>query len=120
MPTTAQDRDRRGPLAALLILLSLFLAAGTAAAGSDVRGPAARFGSNRHNASTALLPPGARNLADDEMSGAGDDPSPVPSAPGIVTERLWERPLAEVASPERGSVPRPPSASYRARAPPAS
>lgn len=120
MPTTAQDRVSRGPLAALLILLSLLLAAGTAAASDDLRAPAARLGSSRHNMATGLLPPGARNPSDDEMSGAGADPSLLSSGPGIVTERLWARPLAEAPSQERGSVPRTPSSSYRARAPPAS
>jgi hypothetical protein len=119
--TTAQDRASRGPLAALLILLSLLLSAGTAAAaGGDVRGPAARLGSSRHGASTALLPPGARNPLDDEISGSDGDPSLLPPGPAVVTERLWARPLAKAPSLEPGSVPVPPSASYRARAPPAS
>ena len=120
MPTTAQDRVSRGPLAALLILLSLFLSAGTAAASDDIRAPAARLGSSRHGASTALLPPGTRDPLDDELPGAGADPSLLPPAPGIVTERLWARPLAGARPRERGPAPRPPSASYRARAPPAS
>jgi hypothetical protein len=121
VPSTAQDRDRRGPLAALLILLSLFLAAETAAAASyDVRPPAARLGSSRPGPSAALLPPGTRNSLDDEIAGAGGDPSLLPPAPGIVTERLWARPLAEAPSETQGAVERPPSASYRARAPPAS
>jgi hypothetical protein len=121
VPTTAQDRDRRGPFAALLILLSLLLGAGTAAAtGYDVQPPAARLGSTRHGATTALLPPGTRNPLDDEASGPGADPSLLPSTPGIVTERLWARPRAEAPSEEWAEVPQLPSASYRPRAPPAS
>jgi hypothetical protein len=121
VPSTAQDRDRRGPFAALLILLSLLLASGPAAAAvDDVRAPAARLGSSRQAAATALLPPGTRNPFDDEISGPGDDPGLLPSRPGIVTERLWARPPAEAPSHEWGAVPQPPGASYRARAPPAS
>jgi hypothetical protein len=121
VPTAAQDRVRTGPLAALLIFLSLFLAAGTsAAAGDDLRAPAARLGSGRHAASNALLPTGARNPSDDESSGTGADPSLLPSPPAIVTERLPARPPAESRSEAPGAVPRPPAASYRARAPPAS
>jgi hypothetical protein len=119
VPTTAQDQVRTGPLAALLILLSLFLAAGSGAAGDDLRAPAARLGAGRHVSSTALLPAGARNPSDDEMSGTGADPSLLPPPPGIVTERLSARPAAEPAAAEPGSIRRAPSASYRARAPPA-
>jgi hypothetical protein len=121
VPTRAQDRVSRGPLAALLVLLSLFLSAGTAAAaGDDIRAPAARLGSSRHGTATALLPPGTRNPLDDETSDAGGDPPLLPSGPGIVTERLWARPAAEAPSVTAAEIPRPPNASYRARAPPAS
>ena len=119
MPSPAQDRDRRGPLAALLILLSLFLTSGTAAAGYDVQDPASRLGSGRQGTATALLPPGIRNPLDDETSNGESGPTLLPSGPGIVTERLWARPLAGAPSLAFGEVPRPSSASYRARAPPA-
>lgn len=120
MPTTAQDRVGRGPLAALLIFLSLFLAAGTAAAaGADPRIPAARPGPSRHGTAAALLPPATRNALDDEAYGAGDGPAVLASAPSIVTERLWARPPAEARSGATPAAPRPAAASYRARAPPA-
>lgn len=119
MPKTAQDRVSRGPLAALLILLSLLLSSGSATAGIDIRSPAARPGSSRHSPATAVLASGTRNALDDETPGAGAGPSLLPSAPGIVTERLWERPRAEAASGAWAAVPRPASAAYRARAPPA-
>src|SRR5687768_4765301 len=115
----AQDRIRRGPFAALLILLSLVLgSAGAAAAGHDVRGPAARPGSSRH-AAAALLPSATRNTLDDEVRRDGTGSLP-PSAPGIVTETLWARPPAKAASAAWSAVPGPAGAPYRARAPPAS
>lgn len=121
MPTSAQDRVRRGPFAALLILLSLLLgSANAAAAGSDIQAPASRLGSSRQGNATALLPPGARNPLDDETSGGGTGPTLLPSTPGIVTERLAARPLAEAPPRAPAAVPGPPSAAYRARAPPAS
>lgn len=117
MPMPAQDRMSRGPFAALLILLSLLLGSASAAAGSDLRAPGARAGSSRNGAATALLPSGPRNSLDDEASGEGA--SLPPSGPGIVTEILWARPLAEAPSAARSAIPRPAGAPYRARAPPA-
>jgi hypothetical protein len=120
VPTTAHDRIRRGPLAALLLFLSLFLTAGTAAANSHSPASAARLGPSRHGSATALLPAGTRNPLDDEASSAGAGPAVAPSGPALVTERLWERPGAEAPSYGWAAVPRPAGASYRARAPPAS
>ena len=120
MPTTAQDRNRGGPLAALLILLSLFLTSATATAVSyDFQAPASRLGSSRQGAATALLPPGARNPLDDETSGGGTSPSLLSSGPDIVTERLWARPRSDAESSALDQVQQPASAPYRARAPPA-
>jgi hypothetical protein len=121
VPTPAQDRVRRGPFAALLILLSLLLgSANAAAAGGDVRAPASRLGSSRQGSATALLPSGTRNPLDDEASGGGTGPSLLPPTPGIVTERLSTRPEAEAPTRARSAVPGLRIASYRARAPPAS
>ena len=120
MPKPAQDRVRRGPFAALLILLGLFLTSGpSAAAGFDLRAPTSRLGSSRPGAAAALLPSGARNPLDDEASGAGAGPTLLPFRPVVVTERLAGRPSAEAGSEASAAAPRPPSASYRARAPPA-
>lgn len=120
MPKAAQDRIRRGPFGALLILLSLFLGSATAtAAAADFRGPAARLGSARPATAPALLPPGTRNLLDDEAPRSGLGPVLPPSRPGILTGRLSTRPSAETASDARAALPRPATASYRARAPPA-
>lgn len=117
MPKTAQDRVRKGPFAALLILLSLVLGSATAAAGADLRGPSARLGPARHNSGAALLPSPARSSPDDDAPGSG--PSLLPSGPGIVTERLAARPSADFLPFDRSDVARPASANYRARAPPA-
>ena len=117
MPSAAQDRVRRGPLAALLILFGLLLSSGPAAAGSGLREPAVRLGPARQAASTAILPPGTRNPLDDEASGAGAFLPP--SATGIVTAFLWSRPAAEAPSGAFAALPEPARASYRARAPPA-
>jgi hypothetical protein len=119
VPTTAQEKVSRAPLAALLILLSLFLSSGTAAAGADFRAPA-RLGPSRHNIAAAVLPSGSRNPLDDELSGAPADANLPPSRPVIVTERLWARPLTESRFAPWAAIPRPAGAAYRARAPPAS
>lgn len=121
MPTAAQDRVRKVPLAALLILLSLVLgSANAAAAGSDLREAASRLGSTRQGAAAALLPPTTRNLLDDDEAGAGAGPWVLPSTPGIVSERLPARPAAEAVPQSRSEIPAPARAAYRARAPPAS
>lgn len=121
MPTRAQDRVGRGPLAALLVLLSLFLASGTSVSASDdLRAPASRLGSSRPGAAAALLPSGTRNPLDDEISGGGAGPTLLPSEPGIVTERLWARPRAEAPSAASAVVRPAAGGPYRARAPPAS
>jgi hypothetical protein len=120
VPSTAQDRDRKGPVAALLILLSLFLTSGTAAANADIRAPSARLGSGRHGPSAALLLPGTRDSLDDESLGSGADPSLPPPSPAVATERLWAGPQAEFPPRTQSRAPRPATAAYRARAPPAS
>jgi hypothetical protein len=119
VPTTAQDRTGRGPFAALLILLSLFLTSGTATAGQDLRAPA-RLGSSRQAAASAIVPTATRNPLDDEPAGTGADPSVPPSAPGVVSVRLWTRPAVEGPAAAWAAIPRPAAAAYRARAPPAS
>jgi hypothetical protein len=100
--------------------LSLFLTSATAAgAGQDYRAPA-RLGSSRHAAASAVVPSGTRNPLDDEAFGPDTDSSVPPSAPRIVTGRLWTRPSLEGKSAVWAAIPRPAVASYRARAPPAS
>lgn len=118
MPTRAQDRTGRGPFAALLILLSLFLGPAASAAGADLNNSAPRLGSSRQGPSAALLPAGTRNPFDDERPDS--DSGPLPAAPRLVTERLWTRPPAGYPSAGQAATPRPATTSYRARAPPAS
>ncbi len=120
MPKTAQDRTGRAPLAALLILLSLFLAGGTAAAGSSSQAPDARLGAGRHAAPTALLPAPNRTHPDDEVPRSGTGPFALPSAPAPVTQSLWTRPSAGFPTGVPAAAPRAPSSPYRSRAPPAS
>jgi hypothetical protein len=119
VPMTAQDRVRRVPLGALLFLLSLFLGSAAAASGSDLREPLARLGSSRHGPATALLQSGNRNSPDDRALGTGGGCCLPPCGPGVVTQRLSARPLAEPSSGRSVARPRPTYPSYRARAPPA-
>lgn len=120
MPRPAQDRIGRGPFGALLILLSLLVGSGTfAAAGFDLRQSSTRLAPSRQAATAALLPSAIRNSSDEDKSGAGADASLPPSAPGLVTRRLWTRPLDAPSTRDEAVRPRPATASYRARAPPA-
>jgi hypothetical protein len=120
VPTTAQDRVRRGPFAALLILLSLLLSSGVdSAAGSGLRDPLARLAPSRNGAGTALLLSATRNPLDDETTGPEGGPFLAPSEPIPVTDLLWARPVAGAEARDRLSGPKPATASYRARAPPA-
>ena len=120
MPTPAQDRTTGGPLAALLILLSLLLGSAASASAADLQGPSTRLGSSRGGPSTALLPAGTRNPLDDEAPGPDVGSGlPPPAAPGLVAEGLWSRPGAGFTARESAPPRRAPAASYRARAPPA-
>jgi hypothetical protein len=112
----AQDRMQRGPLAALLILLGLFLGSGPAAATtSGFAAPAAR--AERQGAAAAYLGSASRSTLDDEKVGAG--PLVLPSHPRLVTDRLWTRQGAGFPVPAADQPPRPSLLLYRARAPPA-
>ena len=120
MPMTAQVRVRRVPIRALLILLGLFLSSGAAAsAGNELREPLARLGPSRQGAATALVPSGNRDGLDDEALGAGGNSSLPPCGPDVVTRLLWARPLVDAPLGRFVRPPRPGSAAYRARAPPA-
>ena len=121
MPATVHHRVRRGPFGALLILLSLLLSTGTAAAGgNDIRASLARLGQSRHGAAATILPFGTRNSLDDEAPGTGGGSAVPSTGPSLVTQILWTRPLGDAPSSDRAALPRPAGASYRARAPPAS
>ena len=119
MPKPAQDRYQRGPIAALLILLGLFLGSGPAAAtGAGIAQPAARMAAGRPG-QAALLHASARSLLDDEAPDGRDRPLLRPARPDIVTLFLSARPHSGLA--EAADLVRPPPGDflYRARAPPA-
>jgi hypothetical protein len=115
----AQTRVRTSPLAALLILLSLVLGAGGAAAtAGDGLDPAARAGRDRDGAAVALFRAPDRNRLPDEGPGPDTAPFAPPRPPRIVTGLLGARPAAtpEAAAPLPRPAPR--TVAYRARAPP--
>lgn len=119
VPKAAQDRIVRGPFGALLILLSLLMGSGTAAAaGFDVRQPV-RLGASRQSAAVGLLPSSIRTSSDEDELASGSGGSVPPSAPHLVTESLPVRPAAEPSFPADKVQAERPAASYRARAPPA-
>jgi hypothetical protein len=120
VPKPAQDRLQRGPLAALLILLGLFLGSGTATANvAGLAAPAARSAQGRQGSASALLQSSLRATLDDEAADGGTPPPILASAPSLVSETGWTRPLAH--SPAETAVPRSLRGAffYRARAPPA-
>jgi hypothetical protein len=119
VPKAAQDRIVRGPFAALLILLSLLVGSGTAAAaGFDLRQSAPRLGPSRQTASVGLLPV-VRNSPDEDSCAGASAGSVPPTAPGLVTRGLWTRPAAGHATVREAAPAKRSNASYRARAPPA-
>jgi hypothetical protein len=120
VPRWAHHEDRRGPFAALLILIGLLFSAGSVSAGGIVgRDASARLGPLRQGSATSLV-----HAADGATLAAEDSGTDAPSflrppRPRIVVERLASRPAqprAVAASPAR---PASPAAPYRARAPPA-
>jgi hypothetical protein len=119
VPTTAHDRIGTGPLAALLILLSLLLGSGGPVAGaSELRAPGSRLGAGRQAATALVLPSAIRTSAEDAASESGDESSTPPGAPALVGEPRWSRPPFPSSGP--AALPRAANESYRARAPPAS
>lgn len=119
MPKSAQDRIVRGPFGALLILLSLLVGSGTAAAaGFDLRQSAPRLGPSRQASAVGLLPV-VRNSPDEDSSARASGGCVPPAAPGLVTQRLWTRPAAGPATLREAAPAGRLNVSYRARAPPA-
>ena len=120
MPRWAHEGDRRGPLAALLILVGLLFSAGSvSAAGTSVRDASARLGQARSGSASASVRTSEWSILSDE-SGAPDTDSFVPpSPPRLVVEPLAQRPSNQ---PEPGGTDghhKKTAAAYRARAPPA-
>jgi len=119
VPDRAQEGVRRGPFAALLLLLGLVLSSGPFAGGvQSIRDPGPRLGSARFGAPTSALRfTGQRVVSDD--AAATDAPTVLPPAPRIVVEPLTARPLPPVAAESPSELSPVATASYRARAPPA-
>ena len=120
MPRLAQQGDRRGPLAALLIVLGLLLGAGPASTSSaSARDAFARPGSLRQGATVSLPRSTDQSTLSEEESGADPFSFVPPVPPQIVLDGLASWPsgvdFASVNSPSGQSA----AAPYRARAPPA-
>jgi hypothetical protein len=118
VPKLAQDRIRRGPVAALLVLFGLFASSGAiAGAGPNIRDTLARPGAARPGAAASTVRSYDPALAADET---GQDPTSwiPPVRPRLVLETLFagrSRPFAAAPfpAPEQDAP-----SSYRARAPP--
>jgi hypothetical protein len=118
VPDEAQKQARHGPLAVLLLLCGLILGSAAApAAAIDGEGPSSRPAQSRSAKGLVLLRTAARDLMLEE-EGAGDAPL-LPSDGRIVTRALALRPGLPYSAFIHGPPSRRPSASYRARAPPA-
>ena len=120
VPRLAHESVRRGPFAALLVLLGLLLGLAPAAgAAQSFRSPLIRLGSVDAAAAPATI-----RSADRAVIGAkAPDAHPTflgpPPEPRIVVERLAGRPLPQVAAPASQDSAQFVRALYQARAPPA-
>lgn len=110
---------RRGPVAALLILLSLIAGSGSVAgAGSALRDPLTRLASARTAAGTGIVLARPRD-GGSETTDPDAAPSLLPPGPCILVERLAPTPLRLVGTKATANLPTISAAPYRARAPPA-
>ena len=118
VPTRAQMRETRGPLAALLILVGLLFSAG-AVSSTGIRDGSVRLGSARQGSAPSLVRASEAASAADEAT--PDDVSSFvpPPEPRVVFERLALRPADPLFPQSDAARARPATASYRARAPPA-
>ena len=116
-PNPAQDKAIRGPFAALLLLLGLFLAPANAAPGAELR-LAAGSVSDLQRASAVLRTSGQVD-ADDDRSDAEPQSFAPPSPPVIFTRIVGARPTAEPGIEAREIQAAHTHSPYRARAPPA-
>lgn len=123
-PTSTRTGDlktsaRRHPVAALLMILSLMVGSGGAAAARQAGDPAARVGRERPGAAAAFAHAPERRLVSDDASEAKPKSSLPPPTPAVVTDLVGTRRGGD-ASPDTGlRGARQWTASYRARAPPA-
>ena len=120
MPRSVYEGDRRGPFAALLILIGLLFSSGSLAApGGSLRDAGARAGSVRAGtAAPSLRSADAATPADD--AGRSATPSFLrPPPPHIVFELLAARPRQQGEIRALALAAKAPVAPYQARAPPA-
>lgn len=111
---------RRGPLAALLLLLGVMLGPGGAgAAAPDVSGKGSRLGPDRHGAPVQLLRAAQRGASEEDEGERLTGPVALPGRTGVVTFSGTVRPPGTAAEAPVFEHPRPRTAAYRARAPPA-
>lgn len=106
-------KRKRGTVTVLALLVSFLF--GYAPATAQVSVSDARFGTPELVKRGQALRTAVRTSADDR----DDDAALLPPPPRIVTALLALRPVAAPAAPVRDDAPQQPSASYRARAPPA-
>ena len=117
MSGRAGDKDRRAPFAALLILFGLLLGAGSVTnAQAGLRGPGARL--VQSGKAPAHILPGGRAILSDEEARPDAQPFVPPTQPVVVAARSTEAPL-QAANGSSFNPHQAPTASYRARAPPA-
>ena len=117
MSIRVEDRDRRAPLAALLILVGLLLGAGSVTnAQASLRDPGARLAQSSKAAAHVL--PGGRAILSAEDARPEPQPFLPPSLPAIVSDLSAAAALQQRAAPSLTPDNAPP-AGYRARAPPA-
>ena len=120
VPRMAHESVRRGPFAALLVLLSLLLGVAPATgAVPSLRDPLSRLGSAHPGAPPTAIRPADRYV----VSAVAPDADPTsfgpPPEPRVVVERLPGRPLPQVALLASQEVAQFAGAHYQARAPPA-
>lgn len=114
----AGDKDRKAPLAALLILFGLLLGAGSVTnAEGGLRAPGARLAQSGKVAAHVL--PGSRAILSDEEARPDAQPFAPPAGPAIIPARSSPAVLKQAANRSFFNPHLAPTARYRARAPPA-
>ena len=114
----AGDKDRRAPLAALLVLFGLLLGTGSVTnAQAGLRSPGARLVQSGKVPAHVL--PGSRAILSDEEARPDAQPVAPPAGPAIVPARSSPAALPQAAKRSFFNPHPAPTARYRARAPPA-
>ena len=124
MPKRAHEIVRRGPFAALLVLLSLLLGVAPATGAVQSFGDRhTRLGSAHLGAPPATIRTGDRDVVKAKAKAKAPDADPTsfdpPPEPRVVVERLPSRSLPQIALLASQEVAQFSGAHYQARAPPA-